>query len=155
MLAIDIHVMSTKAGFAPSKEKAAKATIRLRKLTRARLSEVLIPNLEGYCNNDLHDFPNRHHVTRDRRRVHGVSRVERAAAAPPEDHHQLSDANRPKLAAVHREGGKLLPEVRPRCRHRVWNESHRHRNGDQPAGRDDALHARTGDAGGVEGRVVA
>ena len=41
-----------------------------------------------------------------------------AGAAAAEDHHQLPDAQRRIVADVHREGRRLLPEVRPRRRSR-------------------------------------
>ena len=70
-----------------------------------------------------------------------------ARAGAAEDHHQLPDAQRRVVAALHREGRRLLPEVRPRRGPAVRRAPDRRRDADERPGGDGEPLARAGHGG--------
>src|SRR5512146_566739 len=72
----------------------------------------------------------------------------------PENHHQLRHPHRPGLAAVHRQRGRLLPEVRAGREPGLRHSSRCRRHGDQRRSRDDSLHAGAIHDGRFEGWIA-
>ena len=68
-----------------------------------------------------------------------VSAAAAAGSAAAEDHHQLPDAQRRIVADVHRQGRRLLPEVRPRRGSAVRRPPGRRRDADERPGGDGEL----------------
>src|SRR5215471_16113112 len=72
-----------------------------------------------------HDIENPHRAGYCRRSVRCIHTLAETAAAADADHDQLPHAYRTGLAALHREGGRLLCEIRIRCEARFRSAPNR------------------------------
>ena len=77
-----------------------------------------------------------------------------AGPATSEGHAQLPDAQWRLVAALHRQGRRLLREAGARRDARVRRPPGRHRDGRERPGADEQLQPRIGDAGELQGRAV-